>query len=334
METMNWPSIVKWSKLSNLKEKLVGSSQQTKMGSSTPSDILYNNVLCQWEQVNGKEKLVTLKKPNKPERYVSSNQVKNLGEVLIGLIASGDRDGLGKKGQNKGLTQREDGSGYDLFGFDFGKSYERPSPFMKTLKDDFTFVNPTDLTKRMVNATLLYDNPLSEKMKGVYLIAAFRGKLTDEALEAVALSYEKRGAEDAKFARKLRNAAAQVDEDIQLIQRKMAMLASKKDEKNDTQHQVEFDGYLQALKSFEDLVVKTDNDILDVFKARLGLTPDQLDMIDNLEKLTSLNVQTLSEDGKVYLRHIQVPRVHRVAWQLEKTGATYQLKAFPPKNQN
>lgn len=253
---------------------------------------------------------------------VSNDSIGGLGESLLSFIAMADRDGIGKIGQNKAIVELKPPQGnltYQFFGIDFGKSYKGPNPIVNSLRDDFSFDNPNGIRERFVNYSALYDNPLREKMKGVYLLAALRNQLSDVEKEAIAAEYQ--AGNDKAFADKLRAYPASVggvNSDINLIEaekRKYVALANdplNKDKKD------EYLQYAERLDGIAKISKDTDAAIMKTFAKRIHLTPSQIDLLDNIEKLSTANAKTLSVDGKVKLNHIRVEREDRVAWQLLK----------------
>ncbi|MBN9288126.1 MAG: hypothetical protein BGO43_13360 [Gammaproteobacteria bacterium 39-13] len=324
---------------------------------------------------------------------ISDDRIAGFGESLIGMISAGDHDGIGKKGQNKAiipLIPPQDPQVYQFYGIDYGKAYQRDNPIIGSLKDDFSFTQPSDKRKKFSNYSMLYDNPLSEKMKGVYLLAALRGKLSNAQKEKIAADFEARG--DKSFALKLLGypPSLKVDEllpfineqkqkyqsladkaensterqkhlqqvqelgelytnieqtkdkslattlfsypasvgkynsDLLLIkaeQDKYERLAKEAEQGGNLEKRDEYLSYATRVAVVERIARETDDKILSVFESRIQLTPSQLDLLDNLEKLTSKKVTTLSPDGKVQLNHIRVEPEGRFAWQFEKDGS-------------
>lgn len=249
---------------------------------------------------------------------VSDDSIGGLGESLLSFICMGDRDGIGKEGQNKVIKPLESPRGNiksTFFGIDFGKSYKGKNPIIDSLDDAFNFTNPSGLDEQFVNISILYDNPLREKMKGVYLLAALRGQLSPEEKEAIALDYEQSG--DTHFANHLRTFPVTQNADLFLIKeeenkyRELARLATTKTERD------QFTTYAQRISEVYKIAKKTDEKALSVFSQRMHLLPHQLDVLENLEKLTALDATTLSPDGKVRLNHIHVPKEKRTPWELE-----------------
>lgn len=267
---------------------------------------------------------------------ISEDRISGLGESLLSFISMGDRDGIGKQGQNKAIRPLDPPQGNQLFefyGIDFGKAYKGPNPILNSLQDDFSFDNPTDLKKRFVNISILYDNPLSEKMKGLYLLAAQRNLLTPEQKAAIVSEYRDKG--DVAFADKfehypedgpfsdlrLLQAEEQKYRDLAAETLEAASAAPTRKERNQLIKKAEqYTTYAEKIKQIHELVIKTDVEVLKKFEKRINLTPSQIDILDNMEKLTARNATTTSPDGTVRLNHIQVKREDRVAWQLAETG--------------
>lgn len=255
-------------------------------------------------------------------KAVSNDSIGGLGESLLSFISMADRDGIGKIGQNKAILPLNPPQGnvtHQFFGIDFGKSFKGPNPIVNSLRDDFSFSNPEGIRERFVNYSALYDNPLREKMKGVYLLAALRDELTAQEKENIAAEYQ--AGNDQAFADKLRGYPLSVggpNSDKTLIDdeiRKYIALANdplNKDKKD------EYLQYAERLDNIAKISQDTDTAILKTFAKRMHLTPSQIDLLDNIEKLTAQNAHTLSMDGKVQLNHIRVERADRVEWQLQK----------------
>lgn len=310
----------------------------------------FDNVVYDWEIDESGNPIMQPKYPDQPDndekeakpillgdppKKVANPNFYNTGEAYILMLASGDRDFMGKAGQNKGFKKLLNGM-YGFFGFDYGKSYTGSNKRLESLQDDFSFKEHYSKKQKlafktpfysksqvdMVNISVLADTPLIEKMKGVYLIAAVRGKLSPERAREIANEYRNKG--DADFAKKLIEAAKpenknkdirEIDEQINLLNT-ISEITTK--EKN------EFKSELRKMKA---RVKDADEMILKVFERRLELTPLQIEALDKLEKLTSPNVTVMSPDGEVYLNHIKVPRESRMAWQFDEKGnleATFQ----------
>ncbi|MCS5710557.1 hypothetical protein [Candidatus Berkiella aquae] len=251
--------------------------------------------------------------------YVSNDNIRGLGESLLSFLAMADNDGMGKVGQNKAIIPIDPPDGnytQQFFGIDFGKAYKGPNPIVGTLKDDFSFDNPQDFRKRFVNYSALYDNPLREKMKGVYLLAALRGKLDDDEKAKIIDEYRK--SNDHAFADKLQAHPKDgvKNGDLELIETQIAEYYKLAAE--NPKQKKEYEEYAKRLTGILKIANDTDESILKTFEKRMHLTPTQIDLLDNLEKLTANNAHTLSPDGTVKLNHIRVENGDRIPWQLNK----------------
>lgn len=276
-----------------------------------------------YEKVDAQGKIT----PATLEQYQSGQSVSNdaiggLGESLLSFIAMADRDGIGKIGQNKAIVALNPPQGnvtHQFFGIDFGKSYKGPNPIVNSLRDDFSFDNPNGIRERFVNYSALYDNPLREKMKGVYLLAALRNQLSDVEKEAIAAEYQ--AGNDKAFADKLRGYPASVggvNSDINLIEAQKLKYVDLASDPRNIDKKDEYLQYAERLDDISKISKNTDAAILKTFAKRMHLTPSQIDLLDNIEKLSANNAHTLSVDGKVKLNHIRVEPTDRIAWQLQK----------------
>ncbi len=332
----DWSSvIVTWDKNDQpIKVDRVGNILRTK-------DKNEKGEITSFEKIdkNGKASIVS-KAEYDAGKMVSEDRIAGLGESLISFISMGDRDGIGKAGQNKAirpLDKIQGNKSFQFFGIDFGKSYKQPNPIVQSLRDDFSFDNPASRQSRFVNYSMLYDNPLRDKMKGVYLLAALRDKLPPEHKENIAKEYEKDG--DKEFADKLRgypDSKGGVNCDLKLITDEMKKYDDLSKDESLTQPQREqYAHYAQRLKTMKDIASETDNTILDKFAARLSLTPSQIDLLDNIEKLTSRQAYNTSPDSKVQLNHLRVERQDRCAWQLnDNKNGTFTLFCEENQKQN
>lgn len=301
--------------------------------------------ISSYEKILPDGKAVPIKKGEYEKgMMVSEDRIAGLGEALTSCICLGDRDGIGEYGQNKVIKPIDPPHGkyqYQFFGIDFGKAYEGENNYVGTLSDDFSFINPRARVKRFLNVSILYDNPLRDKMKGIYLMAALRNKLSDEQKEAIAKEYD---ATDKEFADKLRGYPLSLAEtygkamgvkgrvlpegdpnrelwlrngDLWLLkgeENKYRLLAQNAPTERKKRH---YSRYADRLGEVYKIARDTDNQVFKVFEKRLMLTPSQIDILEGIEKLTADRVYTHSPDGKVQLNHLRVEREDRVPWQLK-----------------
>lgn len=313
--------------------------------------VVYKKILHDGTEVDATQK------DYQKAKAISSDRVAGLGESLISFLSMGDRDGIGEVGQNKVIREIKPPKGkykYQFFGIDFGKAYEGKNPVIESLADDFSIVNPTARKKRFLNISILYDTPLREKMKGVYLLAALRNKLTEAEKEKIALDYEQKG--DLVFAEKLRSYPESLFErygeniglelkseegaellkeqqikrwvkngDLWWIKNEENNYRQKASQASDPKLKQQFLVYADRLGEVYTLAQTADKQVLKIFDKRLKLTPSQIDILENLEKLTAHKLHVTSPDGKVKLNHLRVERGDRVAWQLEEQGGVFKL---------
>ncbi|MFI4938330.1 MAG: hypothetical protein ACHQJ6_07475 [Candidatus Berkiellales bacterium] len=297
-----------------------------------------NDKIIGYEKIDPKNPQVVMKaskKEYKNASAVSNDRVKGPGSSLLGFIGSGDRDGIGKMGQNKAVLpikgkDGKDTGDYQFYGIDFGKSYQEENKYIGSLKDDFSFKNPPGANERMVNISALYDNPLREKMKPVYLLAALHGKISREEIKKIAEDYESTDPEFAKQLRRHRKSTRDKNQgapnkhkydDRWLIKQEennYRDLAQKALDAGDKKKQKEFLIYANRLQVMYDRAQKADEKVLEVFDSRMHLTPTEIDLLENLEKLTAKEVYTTTPDGKVKLNHLRVEPKDRVSWQIKK----------------
>lgn len=244
-------------------------------------------------------------KKDKDGYFISDNSITDLGENLALVLRQGDYDVLGGKGGNKGFFNKK------LFGIDFGHAYREKNPIMDTLQDNFSFdfEGPNKPKNPFKNITVFYDNPLSEKMKGIhYLIKQRTGQNpSDEIMEAYGPEFR------AKINR------IQKDNDLAVFDTyiaKMEALAERENKKAPPNGGASYLELAEKIKESKKIAMETDASMLKIFEARKNLLPKELNFIDSIEKLLSKTDNlspgsTVPPIGKVKLNHLRViaPRV-------------------------
>lgn len=235
----------------------------------------------------GRPKEVSGKTDDGRPRFKEGSTVEKLGPAKIKMLLLGDRDALGSLGANKGHVGRH------MAMIDPGHSFESQRMRHKAINTDFSFQQPpkTGMQKLPGMADFGYKNfsifdkaPLSEKMQGVKDI-----------------------------------------QDLAKSGRDVAIFDQYLEEFSGDEDQLNFRDEIQQWKT--DHIERRDY-ILDVFAERLqvydfnlgtpGAQQDQrvaqtFDLMDNLEKLTSVSSST-SPNGMVELSR---PRVtERVEWHV------------------
>lgn len=249
-------------------------------------------------------------------KMISEDKILGLGESLLSFISMGDRDGIGGMGQNKAYIPLGNGL-YQFYGIDFGKAYNGDNPIVGSLRDDFSFENPAGAQQRFRNISILYDTPLRDKMKGVYLLAALRGQMDPDTKARIVQEYRELG--DDTFAEKLTNypdSVGGVNADLVLIQSEIQKYQTLEQNTPVGTAKDQYGTYVRRLQDVLRIATSSDETILATFDKRKNLTPKQIDLLDNVEKLTAKKAYTTSPDGKVILNHIRVENVDRVPWQI------------------
>lgn len=291
-----------------------------------------------------------------------SKHIPGLGRNLIFGIAIGDRDGMGKDGQNKGFA---DGA---FYGFDYGKPYEGAG-ICASLRDDFSFEDSYAKAPSVFrgssaigfarhfmyrNYSVFYDTPLSERMAGFHLL---RKMITGENPdEEVIKSYPGlrqelfRIQENTPSAHQLLTQLAgirvhckegtpmQALVDAQVMQlcsgklstfdfyfAKMKIDLIEMAVNNDMPDD-ELKSYIEFIDEMQLNAQKSNSHILAAFDARRMLTRQETDLLQHLELYFSPSA-ALSPDGKVFLNMLRFdPQSGRIPFQLKREeNGTYTL---------
>lgn len=90
--------------------------------------------------------------------------------------------------------------------------------------------------------------------------------------------------------------------------------------------------YSKQLEQMRDILRARRAYMGEVLKDKIGLSSDELDLLSNLEKLTSPTKSTVSVDGReIKLDHLEVIPQTRVEWSLRKVGEDTILECKSPK---
>ncbi len=251
--------------------------------------------------------------PGKKPSRLSDQSITDLGEYFALMITQGDVDAIGSQAQNK---FKKNGK---LFGLDFGQVYRKPSPIIDTLEDDFSFKN-----KGFKNFSIFEDTPLREKMKGIHII---RKLLTgedppDDVLDGYG----------AEFKNKIKSIEQGADLAIfdeytkQLVKLSNDAWASKP---SNPSLASEYDDLIVEIARSKANAINTHLKIVKKFESRLSLTPQQLDILDSIEKLTS-DTSLTSPDGTVLLNQMRITK-NRAKWEMKVENGKCILTLDPPK---
>ncbi|CEG56987.1 hypothetical protein [Legionella fallonii] len=302
--------------------------------------------------------------PNKYSKYIPG-----LGRNLILGVAIGDRDGMGKEAQNKGIA---DGA---FYGFDYGKTYDGEG-VCATVQDDFSFEDKYakypavfrgsqfyGLARHYMyrNYSVFYDTDLSERMFGLHLM---RKMITGEnPSEDIIKSYPglrhelNRIQESTPSPKELLNQLTQIrtnckdgSAEQRLVDTYMMQISSGKLSHFDryfAQIKIEIieeaiknnmpysdiDEYMTFIDGMSVTAAKNNQAILNVFEQRALLTRQEIDLIDRLEKIYS-PTSAMSPDGTVFLNTLRFdPLSSRIPFQLKRElDGTYTLSTSKSMN--
>ena len=226
----------------------------------------------------------------KPKGAPKSLQMESLGKYKAFFLVTADRDGIGKRGQNKGFV------GGKFFAIDPGHSLEGNGKYLK-ISDDLSFQDTygKSAKPRFNNFSVFDDDTFFSKMEGVINLrqraeaGEFRKVFDDYR---AAFDPKEKGISDAEKA----------------LRTKICADIDKKE--------AEFNESLQK--------------ILDVSSNNLNLYDDlddqppsvrqgAIETVANLEKLTSPTTW-VSKKGQVALNHLEVLPESRVPWKAALKG--------------
>lgn len=291
----------------------------------------YGNVILKVErEKDGKLKKVKQEngemgpqfKTNDKGQFVVEDSIQGLGESFITLLSQNDFDVLGSKGSNKG--EKLDATGNPtFFGIDFGHAYRKrdaAKSLIPFLQDDFSI--PTSKAKQsgFKNLDLFSQTLITERMKGIYILARLAGKLDEKTASGKKQLQDIKEFYGDEFYKKLMS--IQVNDDLKVFDayiKKFEELA-KKDPR--------YSKIVESVKYARKFQKDQNSEILKVFAKRIDLAPRELLLLDQLEKLTAKKITNTSNDGLVALSHLKVKQKDRVPWQIKsKTGDNYVLEA-------
>jgi len=251
--------------------------------------------------------------------YLVDTSIQYLGESLALFIAQGDRDVFGSKAQNKG---RE---GDHLFGFDFGHAYREANKVAESLQPDFSF-DQHDYK----NLSICTDALLSEKMMGMfYLYKMASPRMINECFsaqeqKAIQTAINQFAASNPHFAERFNKTEAGCYEaTFDAYRAKFSELAMNASRES---HRKEFSEYAEEVETAKGRAIDSLKTMFGKLKSNMQLGPQELDMLDGLNKLTSKTSIT-SEDGKVILAHLRVLPENKLIWQMNKSGEHIELQA-------
>ncbi|CAM4423285.1 MAG: hypothetical protein LEGION0398_MBIBDBAK_00408 [Legionellaceae bacterium] len=231
--------------------------------------------------------------------YKSDNSIPELGEHIALFIILADPDCIGSKGDNKlkisKLKEKQDDfNSYELFYIDMGQSLRGVNPLIASFEDDFSINLPR--LSPFKNFSILYDNLLSEKMKGIHIL--------NKLCHGIEPSIDILNEYGKEFTQTLKN--INKDSDLLVFDKYINKF-------NDNSNYIKY--YAIKLKENKKNYISNRKKMLKKFQSRINLTPSLLNLIDNIEKLTSESF-LYSPDGSVKLKHLRIEKGKRKLWQI------------------
>lgn len=257
----------------------------------------------------------------------SDGGIRNLGECLPLFISQGDRDVFGSKAENKLLK------GNSLFGIDFGKAFRPNNPILKTLDDDFNFVQPRFKSAKFKNLSICYDSSMKERMSGLFFLykmlgaqAGFNAKERKNIERAIQEYKNTVPGFSERYEQVVADSYMKIFSDYE--KKFMALKATAPNAKLKS----EYATYARSIKAAQSYALEDTKALLKRFSAKMQLAPDELELIDNLKKF-SCETSNVSGDHRVELNHLRILRNPGIRWTIEKEGELYKLNAdLPPSS--
>ena len=226
----------------------------------------------------------------KPEGADPNLKMEPLGKYKAFFLLTADRDGIGKRGQNKGFV------GGKFFAIDPGHSLEGNGKYLK-ISDDLSFKDTygKSTKPRFNNFSVFDDDTFFSKMEGVIDL--------------------RRRAEAGEFKKVFDDYRAAFDPNETGISDAEKALRTKIHADIDKK-EAEFN---ESLKKILDVSANNLNLYDDLAEDGPAIQQGAIETVANLEKLTSPTTW-VSKRGEVSLNHLEVPPDTRVPWKAALKG--------------
>lgn len=267
--------------------------------------------------------------------HSQSHKIDGLGQQLALALRHGDRDMIGKVGQNKGII--DNGNKKSFFGIDFGHAFKNKT-LLDSLQDDFTFLQPSDNDrKNLVNYAMFYDTPASDRMQGIHIIAKQHGlPVPEEIKKSYPEVWQNKAIQPGGHTKAFNEEISSINEKINTIHAEIQQLKQDKHGANPlkkikiqhdiNKHKAKIKNYKKMMKKIDktkNIALDNDFKIMRVFHDKLNQTKEEITLTDHLEKLISPNVSNTSANGQVTLNHLRVPREDRIPVRFEMDARTH-----------
>lgn len=244
--------------------------------------------------------------------FFESMPIKNSGCAFIAALAVADRDFIGWDGNNKMILPSDEENGFRLFSIDPGLALREESSILDHLGTDFSFRQPLLITYKYKNLTAITDNPISEKMMGMFILYHTmplewrQSCFTDESeIKAIEAAIQKYRDSYPEFAQQMDQIKAHSIEDT--FKKYWEYLAIQLDD--ETRPIAWREQCAHALNQLDEAygrLARNTSKLICTFKQRMTLLPQELTFLDQMEKKFSDVVSNYSPCGTIKLNH---PRV-------------------------
>jgi len=259
-----------------------------------------------------------------------NTKLKHPAQNLALLLIQGDDDCFGSQLQNKMVFADE------LFGIDFGHAYRGTNTIFDTNNLSLNFTLNNNNMSKYKNISVLFDAPLSDKMLGIFytyktLNEEDRGKCftkeeaasIEKAIENYKIYYTGIGYE--KFKSKIDNIKSGcIDEiyksyDAALLKSKIEYIEKAKITDDATlkrryqMNAAELEENRAMLLKMYEMHKANSMAILQKFKKRMMLSPENINLLNHLACITS-QTRIHDKSGVVNLQYLQIEHNKQVMW--------------------
>lgn len=219
---------------------------------------------------------------------------------------------------------------------DKDKFNKYPDPAYYCLQDDFSFTQTRNDKDKIKNLSVCYDTELGERMAGMF----FLYKMTEQHIRDLPILSEESSSEEPLRPCFTKEEQANIEIAINLYMAKYPRFKERYKKtrpecmekifydyhfkfielaiaENDKAKRAEYLTYANKIAEACDQAVGDVKKMFDIFRMKMQLSPLEIELISNLEKLTSATSLT-SQNGQVILSHLRIipNRKEKVSWRI------------------
>ncbi len=293
-------TIAQWEyKLISLKGFLQGASKKKP----------YHNYIVQAERDQNTKKPIMdesgkLKFITSDNKFIVDTDIQCLGSDFAIALLMGDRDYFGSRLQNK-VAISENGN-LKLYGFDFGHAF-RKNPYIKKFDHNFNFENTKETLSSFKNLSVFFDRSMSEKMLGIFII--YQG-MSEHSKKLIFKKSERENIEKAinHYKEKYPIFSERFDKiNPGVIKRsfdKQIEICNQEIEKNSSKEITQYyTAYRNNLQEALTTAIENEHILMGLFREKMELSPDEVNLMDNLNKYCANSLTHYSPDNKVKLNY-------------------------------